>query len=112
VYNDIAQSLSFCLSTKGELLNNTAYFIHAKQEQILSFLLFVLNSKLIDWYYRTLSVQLGEKAVRMFSIYMLKLPIPSMPKDFEMDNTKFIYTLYGLNKTEISFIENSVDDSL
>ena len=59
-----------------------------------------LNSNLIDWYYKTLSVQLGEKAVRMFTIYVLNIPIP---KNKDKDN---IYESYQLTKEEIDFIED------
>lgn len=44
----------------------------------MTYLLACLNSKVTDWYYRTLSVQLGTKAVRMFSIYVEQLPIPKL----------------------------------
>ena len=57
-----------------------------------------LNSPLIDWYYRTLSVQLGEKAVRMFSIYVLEIPIPPISQDN-------IYKAYKLSASEIEYIE-------
>ena len=59
-----------------------------------------LNSKLIDWYYKSLSVQLGEKAVRMFTIYVLNIPIP---KKGNRDN---IYESYQLTDEEIEFIES------
>ena len=58
-----------------------------------------LNSPLIDWYYRTLSVQLGTAAVRMFSIYVFRIPIPTMGKDN-------IYEAYNLNIEEKNFIES------
>ena len=54
---------------------------------------------LIDWYYRTLSVQLGSNAVRMFSIYVLEIPIPPVGQDD-------IYKAYSLNASEIAYIEN------
>ena len=63
--------------------NNTTYFIATKSEETLEYLYKYLNSPIADWYYRTKSVQLGEKAVRMFSIYMLEIPIPPMIKDIE-----------------------------
>ena len=53
---------------------------------------------MIDWYYKTLSVQLGEKAVRMFTIYVLNIPIPK--------NKDNIYESYQLTKEEIDFIED------
>ena len=63
--------------------NNTTYYIATKSEETLEYLYKYLNSPIADWYYRTKSVQLGERAVRMFSIYMLEIPIPPMIKDIE-----------------------------
>ena len=79
--------------------NNTTYFIATRNEEILRYLYEYLNSPIVDWYYRTISVQLGEKAVRMFSIYVLEIPIPPMIKDAS------IYKLLGLTPMEIAFIE-------
>ena len=98
-YADITQQLNFCLCSDVMFCNNTTYFIATKNVQILEYLSKYLNSSLIDWYYRTLSVQLGEKAVRMFSIYVLEIPIPPIGQHD-------IYTAYGLDATEISYIEN------
>jgi len=108
VYPDIAQKLSFVSDEKGYILGNTAYFFTCKDRDAMQFLLKVLNSKLIDWYYRTLSVQLGEKAVRMFSIYVLKIPIIQSVKDLPTTETEIdcqVYQLYGLDKDEMTFIE-------
>ena len=79
--------------------NNTTYFITAKNSEILSHLEQCLNTKLMDWYYKTLSVQLGENAVRMFSIYVLNIPIPDI-SDIPLAS------LYGLSESEIKYIEN------
>ena len=98
-YADITQKLNFCRCDKVMFCNNTTYFITAKNPNILTHLERCLNTKLIDWYYRTLSVQLGENAVRMFSIYVLNIPIPNishMP----------LATLYGLNESESRYIDN------
>ena len=99
VYPDISEKLNFQI-VEGEIyFNNTIYFITSKTEN-LDYLLKFLNSNLIDWYYKTLSVQLGEKAVRMFTIYVLNIPIP---KNKDKDN---IYESYQLTKEEIDFIED------
>ena len=82
--------------------NNTTYFIASKNEKVLRHLQIYLNSPLIDWYYRTLSVQLGEKAVRMFSIYILEIPIPPISQEN-------IYKAYKLNASEIEYIERKSD---
>ena len=98
-YADITQKLNFCRCDDIMFCNNTTYFITAKNPEILTHLERCLNTKLIDWYYRTLSVQLGENAVRMFSIYVLNIPIPDLS---DMPLT----TLYGLSDSESRYIDN------
>ena len=63
VYSDISERLNFQIIEKEMYFNNTIYFITSETEN-LDYLLRFLNSNLIDWYYKTLSVQLGEKAVK------------------------------------------------
>ena len=113
VYNDIAQRLTFGLSEAGMFTNNTVYFIKAREADI-QYLLAVLNSRIIDWYYRTLSVQLGEKAVRMFSIFVERLPIPLLKSEEKILITNKMHTdiidhaicnLYDLSADEINIIE-------
>ena len=99
-YADITQKLNFCLCKEIMFCNNTTYFIATENETILDHLNAYLNTPIVDWYYRTLSVQLGEKAVRMFSIYVLEIPIPPV----EMD--KDVYKAFNLTTTERAFIEN------
>lgn len=75
-YADISRHLNFCFCRDVMFCNNTTYFIVAENNLILEHLYRYLNHHLIDWYYKTLSVQLGTNAVRMFSIYVLEIPIP------------------------------------
>ena len=98
IYPDISEKLNFQIVEEEFYFNNTTYFITSYTED-LSYLLKFLNSNLIDWYYKTLSVQLGEKAVRMFTIYVLNIPIP---KKGNRDN---IYESYRLSEDEKEFIE-------
>ena len=101
-YADITQQLNFCICREVMFCNNTTYFIATENESILEHLNNYLNSSLIDWYYRTLSVQLGEKAVRMFSIYVLEIPIPPLGQND-------INRSYNLSESEIAFLENRED---
>jgi hypothetical protein len=96
VYPDITENLSFCLINEDIYCSNTAYFISSDTEN-LEYLLKYLNSDLINWYYKTLSVQLGEAAVRMFTIYVLNIPIPR-------NGVKDIYKSYNLTEEEVEFI--------
>jgi hypothetical protein len=97
-YADITQNLNFVFCEEYMFCNNTTYFIASIQTERLQYIAHFLNSKLIDWYYRTLSVQLGANAVRMFSIYVLEIPIPH-------GNETDVYKAYGLSQEEISYIE-------
>ena len=100
IYPDICTFLSFELDTSCFYLSNTAYFLIAEKEEHLKYFLRVLNSSVMDWYYRTLSVQLGEKAVRMFSIYVLNIPIPPI-------SDEPIEEILKLSKEEKLFISGS-----
>ena len=99
VYSDISERLNFQIIENEIYFNNTIYFITSQTED-LTYLLKFLSSNLIDWYYKSLSVQLGEKAIRMFTIYVLNIPIP---KKGNRDN---IYESYQLTEEEIEFIES------
>ena len=69
----------------------------------------------MNWYYQTLSVQLGAKSVRMFSIYVLNLPIPQFKNiknpnknqllQYQKEIDHLVYDLYGLDKDEKKFID-------
>ena len=98
-YADISRHLNFCFCRDVMFCNNTTYFIVAENNLILEHLYRYLNHHLIDWYYKTLSVQLGTNAVRMFSIYVLEIPIPPIGEND-------IYKVYNLNDSEIAYIES------
>ena len=111
IYPDIAQSMSFAMSESDMYLTNTGYFLLGAKDN-LNFVLKVLNSKLIEWYYRTISVQLGTKAVRMFSQYVEKIPIPQVQnselKTITTDDkiNNIVFSLYGLTIEQKEFIIN------
>lgn len=98
LYADITEKLNFCLCKEELFCNNTAYFITSENEKVLEYLRSFLNTSVADWYYKTLSVQLGEKAVRMFSVYVLEIPVPLV-------SDKNIYDVLGLTHDEIKYIE-------
>ena len=98
-YADISQSLNFVLCKEKMFCNNTTYFMSSNDAVILEKIAHYLNSPLIDWYYRTLSVQLGDRAMRLFSIYVLKIPIPKSLGEN-------VFSEYGLTQEEIDFIKN------
>ena len=107
MYNDICQRLSFCLVPKDVLCVNTVYFI--KDNAHLKYFLACLNTKIINWYYRTLSVQLGEKAVRMFSIYVEKIPVPIPTTEAERKINSLIDELSNSDHKTKNIIEIQIE---
>ena len=76
VYSDIADRLLFAYDGKRMYANNTIYFLNTGNKYLLA----VLNSQVIDFYYRQISSQLGNAALRAFTIYIEQLPIPQIPE--------------------------------
>jgi hypothetical protein len=133
IYKDIAQELSFTFDDTGYYLLNTAYFLNVDNYNY--YLLGVLNSKLIDWYYRNISVQLGQKGIRHFNIYIEQIPIkePTSKEktaienlvkqiltqkktdnnidtlDLETKINKIVYEMYEISNDDIKLINKQHD---
>ncbi|MFK7949066.1 MAG: TaqI-like C-terminal specificity domain-containing protein, partial [Saprospiraceae bacterium] len=109
IYNDISKrQLTFCFDEKGILLDNTIYFICGNIN--LKHLTGILNTKLIDWYYRQISSQLGNSSVRLFTIFMEKLPIPKISKSKQelFENlVDYILYLHNTEKPINDYVPNS-----
>ena len=112
-------------------LTNTAYFISGGS---LLYLLGLLNSRAMEFYYRQVSAQLGAKGLRNFTVYIKALPIAKADKatrqrievlikrlavnpssgsvieraQWEAEINAEVYRLYGLTSDEIALIESSV----
>jgi adenine-specific DNA-methyltransferase len=136
-YSDIG--FRFAYIQKEIVGLNTTYFIipygHINdRKKILLYLLGLLNSKLIKFYYLNTAQVLSEKATRGFSIYVEQLPIPPLTpqnqpiadqiitlvdqilsakkQNPEKDTSKLekeidqlVYKFYDLTKEEIKLIE-------
>lgn len=77
IYSDIGEKLTFAYDESGMFCNNTCYFINSDRKYLLAF----LNSQLVDFYYRQISAQLGNRAIRSFTIYIEQLPIPQISEE-------------------------------
>lgn len=99
LYNDIAIKLSFAYDKGGAYCNNTVYFLTTNNTRQNLFLNGVLNSSLINWFYRQISAQLGD-SVRMFSHYMEKLPIPKITESNQSTADKIIALVEEILKTK------------
>jgi adenine-specific DNA-methyltransferase len=125
----IAQELTFCFDDSNLFMVNTCYFLNTGNKYLMG----VLNSKLINYYYKDISVQLGKKGLRHFTIYIEQIPvkIPSPEQeikinkivekiillkdenqlqdttDLEKQIDKLVYQLYDLTEEEIKIVEKN-----
>ena len=76
IYPDIGK-LSFCFDNKKMYFNNTVYFLNSKSKYILA----ILNSKIINYYYNFISSTLGTGGNRAFKVFIEQLPLPKIPKE-------------------------------
>lgn len=124
VYPDIAQQTKFTWDESKAFLGNTAYIIPTEEQWLVG----LLNSNLIWWFYINLSSTIRGGFVRFIAQYMEQLPIPSatavqrssilkrtrailaapdspdVPK-IEREIDRIIYELYGLTEAEIKIVE-------
>ncbi|MFQ5687741.1 MAG: Eco57I restriction-modification methylase domain-containing protein, partial [Candidatus Scalindua sp.] len=111
VYPDIASKLSFSLDKHGIFMNNTCYFLNFRENN--NYALSILNSNLMDWYFRGVSAQLSDKALRHFNIYIELLPIPHVSnkaqKPFEILVDCILYAKETGLEREASTLESVID---
>ncbi len=126
IYPDITQSSKFTWDKSKAFLGNTAYIIPTDEVWLIG----LLNSNLIWWYYQNISSIIRGGFVRFIAQYMEKLPIPSgtngeksqiiklvqtiladpdspsVPQ-LETEINILIYKLYNLTPEEIMLVENA-----
>ena len=72
IYPDISDKGGFYWDDQGYFLNNTAYIISGNVKKSW---IGLLNSKLMNWYYKKIASGLGEKGTRYFTQFVKELPI-------------------------------------
>ncbi len=125
IYPDITQNQKFTWDESKSFLGNTAYIIPTDDVWLVG----LLNSKLIWWYYQNISSTIRGGFVRFIAQYMETIPIspatdaqkvpiiklvqtiladPDSPavqrQEAEID--RLVYELYGLNDADIAIVEN------
>ncbi|MCB1191420.1 MAG: Eco57I restriction-modification methylase domain-containing protein, partial [Leptospiraceae bacterium] len=77
VYPDISKNVSYSMVEKNYYFNNTSYIIDSNSKYILG----ILNSNLLNFYYQKIANSLGSHVYRFFTQYVEQLPIPKAPID-------------------------------
>jgi len=118
VYPDISERGGFSYDTNAYYTNNTTYFIISKNPL---YLLCLLNSILINFYFKMLGAQLGSEGLRYFTQYVEQLPIPQIPEFQHRPYEILADYLLFLNTTKerreklkdtIEFFDRQIADSL
>jgi hypothetical protein len=75
VWIEISDRANYCLDTEGHFLTNSAYFITGEN---LKYLLAVLNSRMMDFYFYQKTAQIAGGRKRYTKQYVELLPIPQI----------------------------------
>ncbi|RXZ28572.1 type II restriction endonuclease [Fusobacterium necrophorum] len=109
IYPEFSSSSSFCWEEGNYFNLDTTWFISGN---ISKSLLGILNSKLVWFYLKIISVQLGTSALRMKKIYLDNLPIVNLSIEEEnrlIQNVDKIIELKKLGK-DTQELENQIDE--
>jgi len=79
IYPDIYEHQSFAWDTEGYLAANTCYFMPVDERWLVA----LLNSKLIEWFYSLVSNKVRGGYLRAFSDYMKQIPVPKVTSEQE-----------------------------
>ncbi len=101
MYSDIADRLLFVYEGQKIYTNNTVYFLNTGNKYLLA----ALNSMVIDFYYRQISSQLGNAALRAFTIYVEQLPIPKISESEQKPFIEIVDRILSLAQSE-DYLEN------
>lgn len=112
-WQEICQEPSFCKIWKWFYLPNNAYLL----TEYSDYLLWVLNSKLVFWYFKTISQSLWEEWLRYTKQYVERIPIPKksdknneITRQIEEKVIKINSIKGGILQSDTSELENQIDD--
>jgi hypothetical protein len=128
VFPDIAQGTEFAYDEDSHFLGNTLYLLPTNEKWLLG----LLNSKAIFWFYTKVSAQIRGGFVRFIAQYVSQIPIPAATPQqqaaiarvverilaakqadaaadvsaLEAEIDGLVYGLYGLTAAEVGVIES------
>ena len=112
VWSDIATEPKFANINEEIYINNTCYMMSNAPEYMIG----ILNSKLLRWYFNTIATGLGNSGHRYFKQFVELLPIVKIDENvFDIKlchkNAKYIdeivFSLYNLSEEEIKHINGT-----
>lgn len=112
VWIEISDRANYCLDTEGRYLTNSAYFLTGEN---LKYLLAVLNSRLMDFYFYQKTAQIAGGRKRYTKQYVELLPIPkitdkSILKKFEII-VEYLNFLHDVKQPQVNPFTDNVSIS-
>ena len=109
VYPDIAQGTEFSFDDGGYFLGNTSYLLPTKEMWLLG----LLNSKAVFWFYTKTSTQIRGGFVRFIAQYVSQIPIPTIKPAQQAPISKIVDQILAAKRTDpdadVSALENEID---
>ncbi|MFW6172644.1 MAG: Eco57I restriction-modification methylase domain-containing protein [Elusimicrobiota bacterium] len=102
IYPDIAEEPRFASILRGVYCDNTTYNLTTDSKFILA----VLNSRLVDLFYRSIANALGNRAVRYFSQYVERIPIPKVVEKEQKPFIDLVNKILAITKGD-DYLENT-----
>ncbi len=93
VFPDIAQESKFAWDESNSFLGNTAYILPTSEKWILG----LLNSRLVWWFYLNISSTIRGGFVRFIAQYMEQLPIPPATDEQKVAIEVLVQKIVGAN---------------
>jgi type I restriction-modification system DNA methylase subunit len=90
---DISNHVNFTLDVERYYLTNTAYMISTENLYLIA----LLNSKVVEYFYKTISSTIRGGFLRFIDQYLRQIPIPNVPHDLQKTLTEKVGMLLKLN---------------
>ena len=109
VYPDIAVSPQFAYDERGAYGGNTMYIVPTEEIWLLG----LLNSKAVFWFYTKTSTQIRGGFVRFIAQYVSQIPIPSIKPTQKASISKIVNQILDAKRTNpdatVSDLEDDID---
>ncbi|KZL93742.1 Eco57I restriction-modification methylase domain-containing protein [Clostridium magnum] len=92
---------------KGSYFSADVYSLVLKEHTVFSYdyLLYLLNSKLYEFYFKTFGKKLGENLFEYYPNKLMKLSIPYIADYNSQMDESYLYKFFELSKDEINIVE-------
>jgi hypothetical protein len=106
IFPDIAKTLRFAFDSKGTFFSNTAYCIASDDLYLLG----VLNSSAVQYFYIYLSAQIRGGYVRLWTQYVEQIPIPNAPTEERIAISKLVQKCLDAKGERVSQVEAEINE--